>query len=158
MLYAGLMLTPAGPKVLEFNCRFGDPECQPLMTRLKSDLLELLIAACEGRLDSVDVEWDSGAACCVVLASAGYPDTPRVGLPIEGIEQADAMPGVYVYHAGTRRGPDGVVKTAGGRVLGVTGLGKNLAEARDRAYAGCAAIRFAGMQVRSDIGASHVAV
>ncbi len=158
VLYAGLMLTPAGPKVLEFNCRFGDPECQPLMTRLKSDLLELLIAACEGRLDSVDVEWDSGAACCVVLASAGYPDKPRVGLPIEGIEQADAMPGVYVYHAGTRRGPDGVVQTAGGRVLGVTGLGKNLAEARDRAYAGCAAIRFAGMQVRSDIGASHVAV
>jgi len=152
VLYAGLMLTPAGPKVLEFNTRFGDPECQPLMARLKSDLLEILIAACEQRLDTVDVEWDTGAACCVVIASAGYPDKPRIGIPITGIEAADAMPGVRVYHAGTRRGPDGVVQTAGGRVLGVTGLGKDLAEARERAYAGCKAIYFAGMQVRSDIG------
>jgi Phosphoribosylamine-glycine ligase len=88
-----------------------------------------------------------------VLASAGYPDKPRTGIPIEGVEKADAMPGVHVYHAGTRRGPDGTLQTAGGRVLGVTGVGKDLAEARERAYAGCAAIRFAGMQMRSDIGA-----
>ncbi|HYE62090.1 MAG TPA: phosphoribosylamine--glycine ligase [Phycisphaerales bacterium] len=152
VLYAGLMLTPAGPKVLEFNTRFGDPECQVLMSRLKSDLLELLLAACEQRLDTVDVEWDPGAACCVVIASGGYPEKPRTGIPITGIEAADAMPGVQVYHAGTRRGPDGVVQTAGGRVLGVTGVGKDLAEARDRAYAAVKVIHFAGMQVRSDIG------
>jgi phosphoribosylamine--glycine ligase len=152
VLYAGLMLTPAGPKVLEFNTRFGDPECQVLMSRLKSDLLELLIAACEQRLDSIDVEWDQGAACCVVIASGGYPEKPRIGIPITGIEAADAMPGVHVYHAGTRRGPDGVVQTAGGRVLGVTGVGKDLAEARERAYAACKVIHFAGMQVRGDIG------
>jgi phosphoribosylamine---glycine ligase len=122
------------------------------MTRLRSDLLELLIAACEQRLDAVDVEWDPGAACCVVLASAGYPEKPRLGIPITGIELAEAMPGVHVYHAGTRRGPDGVVQTAGGRVLGVTGLGKDLAEARQRAYAACEVIEFAGKQMRTDIG------
>ncbi len=152
VLYAGLMLTPGGPKVLEFNTRFGDPECQPLMTRLKSDLLELLIAACEGRLDECDVAWDEGAACCVVLAAQGYPDKPKLGAVIHGIEAADAMPGVQVYHSGTRRGPDGNVVTAGGRVLGVTASGKDLAEARTRAYAACELISFTGMQMRTDIG------
>lgn len=153
VLYAGLMLTPAGPKVLEFNTRFGDPECQPLMARLKSDLLELLLAACEGRLDSVDVAWDDGAACCVVIAAAGYPDKPKTGAVIHGIEAADAMPGVQVYQSGTRRGPDGTIQVAGGRVLGVTATGKDLVEARARAYAACAVISFTGMQMRTDIGA-----
>src|SRR5262249_25367020 len=94
VLYAGLMLTHAGPKVLECNVRFGAPECQPLMSRLKSDLLELFMAACEQRLDGVDVEWESGASCCVVLASEGYPEKPKTGVPIQGLPQADAMPGV----------------------------------------------------------------
>jgi phosphoribosylamine--glycine ligase len=152
VLYAGLMLTHAGPKVLEFNVRFGDPECQPLMARLKSDLLELLLAACEQRLDSVDVEWEPGASCCVVLASEGYPDKPKTGVPIHGIPQAEAMQGVRVYHAGTRMGPDGKVMTAGGRVLGVTGVGENLAAARSRAYGACEVISFAGKTFRKDIG------
>jgi phosphoribosylamine---glycine ligase len=152
VLYAGLMLTHAGPKVLEFNVRFGDPECQPLMSRLKSDLLELFLAACEQRLDSVDVEWEPGASCCVVLASEGYPDKPKTGIPIHGIQQAETMPAVRVYHAGTRMGPDGQVLTAGGRVLGITGIGADLAEARARAYAGCEVISFAGKTFRTDIG------
>jgi phosphoribosylamine--glycine ligase len=153
VLYAGIMLTHAGPKVLEFNVRFGDPECQPLMSRLKSDLLELFLATCEERLDSVDVEWEPGASCCVVLASEGYPEKPKTGAPIHGIGQAEAMPGVRVYHAGTRMGPDGAVLTAGGRVLSVTGIGANLAEARQRAYAGCEVISYQGKIFRKDIGA-----
>jgi phosphoribosylamine--glycine ligase len=154
VLYAGLMLTPAGPKVLEFNCRFGDPECQPLMTRLRSDLLELMVATCRGTLDQVDVDWDPHTACCVVLASEGYPEKPKSGAPIHGLNLASAMPGVKVYHAGTRSGPGGQVLTAGGRVLGVTGLGPTLAEARERAYAACEVISYQGKVMRTDIGAA----
>jgi phosphoribosylamine--glycine ligase len=153
VLFAGLMLTPAGPKVLEFNCRFGDPETQPLMTRLKSDLLELMIATCEGKLDQVNVEWDERAACCVVVAAEGYPDKPRSGVVIEGLDAAMHVPGVTVYHAGTKRDLDSQIVTAGGRVLGVTGLGDGLAIARQRAYEAVAKIKFPGMQVRKDIGA-----
>jgi phosphoribosylamine--glycine ligase len=152
ILYAGLMLTHAGPKVLEFNVRFGDPECQPLMSRLKSDALELFLAACEQRLDSVDVEWEPGASCCVVLASEGYPEKPKTGVPIQGLQQAETMQGVRIYQAGTRMGPDGNLLTAGGRVLGVTGIGANLAEARTRAYGACEVISFPGKTFRKDIG------
>ncbi len=153
VLYAGIMLTHSGPKVLEFNVRFGDPECQPLMARLKSDLLELLLAACEGKLDEVEVEWDDRAACCVVIASQGYPDKPKLDVPITGIDEANDIPGVTVYHAGTRRTPKGEIVTAGGRVLGVTALGNDLEQARQSAYAAVEKIHFDRMQFRRDIGA-----
>lgn len=153
VLYAGLMLTHAGPKVLEFNCRFGDPECQPLMMRLKSDLIELMIGAASGTLDRVEVEWDESPSCCVVMASAGYPDKPTLGDEIHGIDDADKLPGVKVFHAGTKRNAVGKVVTAGGRVLGVTALGSTAADARAAAYRGCDLIRFKGAQLRRDIGA-----
>jgi len=156
VLYAGMMLTHSGPKVLEFNVRFGDPECQPILARLKSDLLELFIATCQGRLDTLHVEWDSALACCVVLASEGYPEKPRTGVAITGIEDAESMPGVQVHHAGTKRLPDGQVVTAGGRVLSVTGLGATLQEARERAYAACELISFQGKTLRHDIGSAPV--
>jgi len=151
VLYAGLMLTPSGPKVLEFNCRFGDPECQVIIPRLTTDLLALMLATCRGELDACDVAWDPSPACCVVLASDGYPDKPRAGDVITGIEKAQAMPGVHVFHAGTRRKPDGSIVTAGGRVLSVTALGDTLAQARERAYAACAAIEYRGKVMRTDI-------
>ena len=154
VLYAGLMLTPAGPKVLEYNVRFGDPECQPLMARLESDLLELMLATAQRRLDEAEVRWTPGAACCVVLASEGYPDKPITGRVITGLEEAEDMPGVFVYHAGTTLDREGRVVTAGGRVLGVTGVGDNIDQARDRAYAACQAIHFDGMVYRRDIAAS----
>jgi phosphoribosylamine--glycine ligase len=122
------------------------------MARLKSDLLELFLAACQESLDTVDVEWEPGASCCVVLASEGYPEKPKTGVPIYGIQQADAMPNVRVYHAGTRMGPDGHVVTAGGRVLSVTGLGVDMAQARERAYGACEVISFQGKTFRRDIG------
>lgn len=153
VLFAGLMLTPAGPKVLEFNCRFGDPECQPLMARLKSDLIELMIATCDGTLDQVNVEWDERAACCVVIAAEGYPEKPKSGVVIEGIDAAMHVPHVSVFHAGTKRDLDGQLVTAGGRVLGVTALGDGVRQARERAYQAVDKIKFPGMQVRRDIGA-----
>jgi phosphoribosylamine--glycine ligase len=152
VLYAGLMLTHSGPKVLEFNTRFGDPECQPLMARLRSDLIDLLVATCNGTLDQIEVAWDARPACCVVLASEGYPDQPKTGVPIMGLEEAAAMPDVQVLHAGTRRAPNGQIVTAGGRVLSVTALGSTMQEARERAYAACDTIVFTGKQFRSDIG------
>ncbi len=152
VLYAGLMLTHAGPKVLEFNVRFGDPECQPLMARLKSDLLELMLATCRGTLDQVNVEWDEREACCVVLAAHGYPDKPRAGDVITGVEKASAMPDVMVTHAGTKRGANGEIVTAGGRVLGVTALGRTLDEACAKAYAAADLISFDGKVMRRDIG------
>ncbi len=152
VLYAGLMLTPAGPKVLEFNCRFGDPECQALLVRLRSDLLALFIATAEGRLADADIEWEPGASCCVVLASEGYPENPRTGVPIRGLEEAGGVEGVTIYHAGTARAPDGSIVTAGGRVLGVTAVGADLEQARRRAYAACDLIHFDGKTCRTDIG------
>jgi phosphoribosylamine--glycine ligase len=156
VLYAGLMLTPGGPKVLEFNCRFGDPECQPLMARMETDLLELMLATCEGRLAEIDVQWSDEAACCVVMASAGYPSKPRVGDVISGLEEAASMPGVTVHHAGTKQLADGDVVTSGGRVLGVTAVGTTLEAARERAYAACERIRFEGAQYRRDIGVAAI--
>jgi phosphoribosylamine--glycine ligase len=151
VLYAGLMLTPAGPKVLEYNVRFGDPECQPLMVRLRSDVVELMLAACMRRLDEIEVEWDPRPAVCIVLASEGYPSSPRKGMPIEGIEAAGAIEGVTVFHAGTARDKEGRLVTAGGRVLDVVAQGNTMAEAREIAYAACAKIHFAGRQLRTDI-------
>src|SRR6266536_2896646 len=135
LLYAGLALTAAGPKVIEFNCRFGDPEAQVVVPRLATDLTELLWATAEGVLAGEKVAWDPRACVTVVLASGGYPGSYRRGFPITGIEAAEAAPDVHVYHAGTTRDAAGEVRTAGGRVLSVTALGDDLPEARSRAYA-----------------------
>ena len=151
VLYAGLMLTTNGPKVLEFNCRFGDPETQPLMMRLKSDLLEVMLAVAEGRLDQVTLEWDPRPALCVVAASGGYPGKHKTGLPITGIAEADAMPDVKVFQAGTRA-DGGRILTDGGRVLSVCALGDTIADAQRRAYEAIKHVRFDGMHYRKDIG------
>ena len=153
VLYAGLMLTPAGPRVLEFNCRFGDPETQAILPLLESDLLDVLEACVEGALDRVTVRWRDAAAATVVAASEGYPGPYPKGREIAGIADAAALPGVIVFHAGTRRTADGRLVTDGGRVLAVTGVGADLRQALDRAYAGIRCIHFEGMHYRRDIGA-----
>jgi phosphoribosylamine---glycine ligase len=151
VLYAGLMLTSTGPKVLEYNVRFGDPECQPLLMRLKSDLLDLLEATVDGSLDSIDPpEWDPRPAICVVMASAGYPGSHETGLEITGLDAANEVADVKVFHAGTQL-KDGRVLTHGGRVLGVTALGSSLANAKLQAYKGVQAIRWPGAWCRKDI-------
>lgn len=150
-LYFGLMLTPDGPKVIEYNARFGDPETQVVLPRLQSDLLEIMLAVAEGRLADADIRWDTRAAACVVAASGGYPGKYETGKPISGLEAAAARPDVTVYHAGTRL-ENGVPVTAGGRVLGVTALGGTLDAALTRAYGALGEISFAGMQFRRDIG------
>ncbi|MEQ8770727.1 MAG: phosphoribosylamine--glycine ligase [Phycisphaerales bacterium] len=155
VLYAGLMLTPGGPKVLEFNVRFGDPECQPLMARLESDAIDLLLATASGTLDQIDVRFSDTHAVTVVLASAGYPESPRTGDEITGVEDAASMQGVSVDLAGVRS-ERGALVTAGGRVLAVTALGDSLSAARDLAYEAAGKIRFDGMQLRRDI-AAHAA-
>jgi phosphoribosylamine--glycine ligase len=153
VLYAGLMLTPGGPKVLEFNCRFGDPECQPLMARLKGDLIQILWATASGGLDEVEVDFDPRVACCIVMCSAGYPGKYEKGKIITGIEDAEAMSeDVTVFHAGTARDASGNIVTNGGRVLGVTALGDDLQAARDLANAACEKIHFEGAFWRKDIG------
>jgi len=150
VLYAGLMVTQGGPRVLEFNVRFGDPETQPILMRMQGDLLEVLLAVCDGRLDEVDLSWDSRPAVCVVMASAGYPGAYEKGKPITGIEQAQALDDVVVFHAGTAMQGDRLV-TAGGRVLGVTALGTTLADAKARAYQAVDTIHFDGAYARRDI-------
>jgi len=158
VLYAGLMLTAQGPKVLEYNARFGDPECQPLLMRLKTDLLELLLAAQAGRLEQFGpLQWDPRPAVCVVMAAEGYPGSYRKGDAIRGIDEADAMENVKVFHAGTAFDPSGRVITAGGRVLGVTALGDNLALAKLNAYRGVKAIRWTGAWCRKDIADKGIA-
>jgi phosphoribosylamine--glycine ligase len=149
-LYAGLMMTATGPKVLEFNVRLGDPETQPIMYRIESDLAPLLLAAAQGALPSARLEWRPGPAVCVVLASGGYPGTFVAGKGITGIEAAEAT-GATVFHAGTRQGAAGL-ETAGGRVLGVAASGPDLAAAIDQAYAAARLIHFDGMHYRTDIG------
>jgi phosphoribosylamine--glycine ligase len=151
VLYAGLMITPKGPKVLEFNCRFGDPETQPLMMRLKSDLLEVMLAVSENRLDQITLEWDPRPALAVVAASGGYPGKYKSGFPISGLADADAMADVKVFHAGTKL-VDGKPHTDGGRVLSVAALGKTIADAQHRAYAAMKKIHFEGIKYRTDIG------
>jgi phosphoribosylamine---glycine ligase len=150
VLYAGLMLTEDGPKVLEFNCRFGDPETQAILPRLDSDLAELLAATARGTLRDHKVTWRPDACVTVVLASGGYPGPYRTGVPIDGLESASRADGATVFHAGTAR-RDGRVVTAGGRVLAVSGLGKDLTEARRRAYEAASRISFDGMHHRTDI-------
>jgi phosphoribosylamine--glycine ligase len=150
-LYAGLMIAPDGtPNVLEFNCRFGDPETQPIIARLQSDLVELCEAGLDGRLHEADARWDPRAAVGVVVAAAGYPDSPRTGDPIAGLPAAAALPG-KIFHAGTRV-QDGQVVTGGGRVLCAVGLGETVSAAQSQAYALVQQVRFAGMQYRRDIG------
>jgi phosphoribosylamine--glycine ligase len=156
LLYAGLMLTEAGPKVLEFNCRFGDPETQSILPRLQGDLLELLAAAAAGDLLSVDPGLDDHAAVTVVLAARDYPAGGDSGTPIQGVENAEAA-GALVFHAGTARRGDRLV-TNGGRVLNVTALGPTIDEARERAYARCSEISFHGMRFRRDIAGREVNV
>jgi phosphoribosylamine--glycine ligase len=151
ILYAGLMLTSNGPKVLEFNCRFGDPETQPLMMRLQSDLLEAMLAVADGRLDKVELKWDPRPAIAVVATSGGYPGKYPTDLPITGIDAADSMPDVKVFHAGTKE-KDGQILTDGGRVLAVTALGNTIADAQKRAYEAMKLIQFEGMHYRTDIG------
>jgi phosphoribosylamine--glycine ligase len=150
-LYAGLMMTAGGPRVLEFNVRLGDPEAQPLMHRLESDWGEVLLEAARGELRAERLAWRAEPSVCVVLAAAGYPGTPRKGDVITGIEDAEAL-GAVVFHAGTRLGARGL-ETAGGRVLGVTASGATLQEAIDRVYAAVSRIHFEGMHYRRDIGA-----
>jgi phosphoribosylamine--glycine ligase len=153
-LYAGVMIDAQGtPRVLEFNCRLGDPETQPIMARLKSDLVELLEHAIDGTLDQAHAEWDRRTALCVVLAAHGYPDAPRRGDAIAGLDRVTpaAHPDVVVFHAGTAQDGDRVV-TSGGRVLGVTALGDSVRQAQRAAYAAIGAIGFDGMQYRTDIG------
>jgi phosphoribosylamine--glycine ligase len=152
MLFPGLMLTADGPKVLEFNCRWGDPETQVLVRRLKSDLLPMLEATADGKLSTIEPEWDSRTAVCVILASGGYPGSYEKGKPIVGLEEASKLDGVEIFHAGTKS-RDGAVVTNGGRVLGITALGENLAEARAAAYRAADRISFDGLQRRNDIGA-----
>ena len=153
VIYAGLMLTPGGPKVLEFNVRFGDPECQPLMLRWQGDLAQTLYLTATGRLQEARWGFDDRAACCVVLASKGYPERPEIGFEITGVDNANQMEDVTVFHAGTTRNAEGRFVTAGGRVLGVTALGASVSEARDRALAAADMIEFEGKVLRRDIGA-----
>lgn len=156
LLYPGVMLTASGPKVLEFNARFGDPETQVYLTRLRNDLAELLLASAEGRLAGMRLEWSPEAAVCVVMASGGYPGSHAKGLPIHGLAEAGAIPGVKVFHAGTIR-KDGQVLTSGGRVLGVTALGSDLQTARNRAYEAVGKICFERVHFRNDIAAKALA-
>lgn len=150
-LYGGFMLTPAGPKVLEFNARFGDPETQVILPRLQNDLVDVMLACAEQRLDEVELSWCDDWAVSVVLTSAGYPGSYEKGKVIMGIEDAEALDGVTVYHAGTRE-QDGQILTNGGRVIDVTALGATFEEARNLAYAACEKIDFEGKTLRHDIG------
>ena len=149
-LYSGLMLTGDGPRVLEYNARFGDPEAQLIAMRLRSDLVTAIQATLAGRLDEAGIAWHTGGAVAIVLAAPGYPGTPETGAPIAGLDAADAMPGVKVFHAATRR-REGALVTSGGRVLTVTARGDDFRSATRRAYAAAEAISFAGCQRRSDI-------
>ena len=151
VLYLGLMITKSGPKLVEYNCRFGDPEAQVLLPRLKSDLLAALIAAREGKLDKLSLEWRDETALTVVMASGGYPGTYEKGHEIFGLEDAAKLPGVTVFHAGTEM-RDGKIVAVGGRVLNVTATGKDAAEARARAYAAVEKISWKGSFYRKDIG------
>jgi phosphoribosylamine--glycine ligase len=156
LLFPGLMLTENGPHVLEFNCRFGDPETQAILPRMKSDLVPLLQATIDGKIDNHSIEWDNGASVTVVMASGGYPDKYEVGKKISGLEEAAKLEGVQVFHAGTKRGNGGIV-TAGGRVLAVTALGSTIESARNRAYEAVSRIQFEGAHFRRDIALSAVA-
>lgn len=155
LLYPGLMITSEGPRVLEFNCRFGDPETQVLLPRMKSDLLPLLESTIDGKIGACAIEWDKRAAVTVVLASAGYPGKYETGKPISGLDDAAKLEDVEIFHAGTKRA-NGKIRTAGGRVLAVTALGSTIKEARERAYEAVSRIQFENCQYRRDIGLSAI--
>jgi phosphoribosylamine--glycine ligase len=150
VLYAGIMITPAGPRVLEFNVRFGDPETQPILVRLKTDLLQVCLAVCDGKLEDVSLQWDPRPAVCVVMASGGYPGDYQKGKKITGIEEAEQLEDVIIFHAGTKT-QNGSIVTDGGRVLGVTALGRTIADAKARAYQAAGKIKFEGAYYRRDI-------
>ncbi|MBN1219878.1 MAG: phosphoribosylamine--glycine ligase [Anaerolineae bacterium] len=154
VLYAGLMITEDGPKVLEFNCRYGDPETQAVLPLLETDLFEISQACVETRLDQIEVKWRPGACATLVMASPGYPDSYPQGLPVSGLDKAATLEETVVFHAGTARTKAGVV-TAGGRVLAVSAVGDDLATALNRAYAGVARIDFEGAHFRRDIGLTY---
>jgi len=157
VLYAGLMLTPSGPKVLEYNGRFGDPECQPLLMRLQSDLMDILEGVVDGSLGSIAIpHWDPRPAICVVMASQGYPGEYATGQVIDGIDAADELPDVKIFHAGTKL-VDGKVVASGGRVLGVTALGESIPLAKLNAYTAVQKVRWAGSWCRKDISDKAVA-
>ncbi|MGE5613841.1 MAG: phosphoribosylamine--glycine ligase [Bacillota bacterium] len=151
VLYFGLILTAEGPKVLEYNARFGDPEAQVVLSLLKTDIIEIMEAVIDERLDTVNIEWKDGASVCVVLASGGYPGKYNTGLEISGIDEALKDPSVVVFHAGTRL-ESGKYYTSGGRVLGVTAVADSIGNAREKAYSAAGKIRFEGMHYRRDIG------
>lgn len=157
ILYPGVMLTRGGPKVLEFNARFGDPETQVYLPRLENDLVELLEASVDGTLDRIELNWSSSAAVCVIMASAGYPGSYAKGKPIHGLDEAARLPNIKVFHAGTARKGDQVI-TNGGRVLGVTAWAKDLRKARDAAYRAVEQIHFEGAHFRRDIAAKALAL
>ncbi len=150
VLYFGLMLTPDGPKVVEYNARFGDPECQAVLSLLETDLMDIFLACRNGALDRLDIRWKEAAACCLVLASGGYPASYEKGYPITGLAEAEQT--AVVFHAGTKRDEEGVIRTSGGRVLGVTAVGETLDAAIDGAYAAAKHISFQDMHFRTDIG------
>ena len=152
VIFFGLMLTPEGPKVLEYTARFGDPEAQVVLPRMENDMVEVVEACIDGRLDQIDLKFKEDAAVCVVLASDGYPVSYEKGLPIRGLENFKGKDGYYVFHAGTKFGPEGQVLTNGGRVLGVTALGKDLKEARKNAYEAVDWVDFDNKYYRHDIG------
>jgi phosphoribosylamine--glycine ligase len=152
VLFVGLMLTDAGPKVLEYNVRFGDPETQAILVRLQTDLIEILDAIVDRRLGEIDVQWSKESSACVVLAARGYPGKPETGARIDGLARAAQRKGVAIFHAATARGSDGEWLTAGGRVLGVTASGETLDMALARGYQAVADIHWDGMHYRSDIG------
>jgi phosphoribosylamine--glycine ligase len=152
VLFVGLMLTPEGPRVLEYNVRFGDPETQAILVRLRSDLFEIFDAVARGSLGKVNVEWSDEASACVVLAARGYPEKPETGARIGGIEEASRVPSVQIFNAGASRAEDGSLVTTGGRVLGVTATGATLDEALARCYESASHINWDGMHYRRDIG------
>ena len=156
LLYPGLMMTSEGPRVLEFNCRFGDPETQALLPRMKSDLLPLLEATIDGKIDTCAIEWDPRVAVTVVLASGGYPGKYETGKPISGLAEAAKVEGVQIFHAGTKR-ESGEIRTAGGRVLAVTALGSTIEDARERVYHAVSRIYFENCHYRRDIALNAVA-
>jgi phosphoribosylamine--glycine ligase len=150
-LYFGLMLTEKGPKVIEYNCRFGDPETQVVLPLLKTDLVDIMMAIYENRLEEVNVEWEEGSAACVVVASGGYPEKYSTGLKISGFNEKGQVEGAFVYHAGTKF-EDGYYKTYGGRVLGITAKAENLEMALKKSYAAVEQINFENAHYRKDIG------
>jgi len=156
VLFAGLMITTEGPRVLEFNARFGDPETQVIMARMRSDLVPLLLQGAEGQFGESKVEWAKDPAVCVVLASKGYPESSETGKAITGLESLHKEANVIVYHAATAK-QDGAIVTVGGRVLGITALGSNLGDAMTRAYEAVAKVSFEGMYYRKDIGQKALA-